>query len=507
MKTPLAALLFTSLLVLPFRLPAEEEASLASANAAAEKAAVLASLPVEQAVLTPAPMVPPPIQRRFPARVIVDLEVREVVRKLADGVEYTFWTFGGQVPGLFIRVREGDVVEFHLHNHPSSKLPHNIDLHAVTGPGGGAAASLTAPGHSSTFSFQALNPGLFVYHCATAPVPLHVANGMYGLILVEPREGLRPVSREYYVMQSEVYTSGKYGEPGLQNFDGEKAVEERAPYVVFNGSVGSLTGENALKAEVGDSVRIYVGNGGPNLTSSFHVIGAVFDRVFQEGGSLANQANVQTTVVPPGGAAVVEFNVKVPGTYPLVDHALFRAFNKGALGMLKVTGPENALIYSGREGDAPYSGELPKRAAAPAAAAPVVVPAPVRPAAAPAAATTPPASSTDTLETRMARGQKVFMATCFACHGQEGKGVPAVFPPLAGSDYLKADKDRSVRIVTKGLTGPVTVNGTTYNNVMPPQDLTPEQIADVLTYVNNSWGNANGTVSADDVKRLRAALP
>ena len=170
------------------------------------------ALPVEQAILTSAPHVPPPIKRRYAARVVVNLEVREVVKRLSDGVEYTFWTYGGSVPGLFIRIREGDVVEFHLNNHPSSKLPHNIDLHAVTGPGGGAASTFTAPGHSSQFTFQALNPGLYVYHCATAPVPMHIGSGMYGLILVEPKDGLPPVDKEYYVMQGEFYTTGTYGE-------------------------------------------------------------------------------------------------------------------------------------------------------------------------------------------------------------------------------------------------------------------------------------------------------
>jgi nitrite reductase (NO-forming) len=166
----------------------------------------------EEAVLTHAPAVPPPISRDHPTKVIVNLEVRELVKRLADGVEYTFWTFGGSAPGQFIRVRQHDVVEFHLNNHPSSNMPHNIDLHAVTGPGGGATSSFTAPGHSSQFSFTALNPGLYVYHCATAPVGMHIANGMYGLILVEPPGGLPPVDHEYYVMQSEFYTKGHYGE-------------------------------------------------------------------------------------------------------------------------------------------------------------------------------------------------------------------------------------------------------------------------------------------------------
>src|SRR5579871_1428887 len=220
---------------------------------------------VENAVLAQAPNVPPPITRKYATKVIINLEVREVTKTLADGVQYVFWTFGGDVPGSFIRIREGDEVEFHLNNHQDNKMPHNIDLHAVTGPGGGATSSFTAPGHSSQFSFKALNPGLYIYHCATAPVGMHVGNGMYGLILVEPKEGLPPVDREYYVMQGEVYTTGKFGESGLQGFDMDKAADERAPYVVFNGAVGSLVGDKALTAKVGERVRVFVGNGGPNL--------------------------------------------------------------------------------------------------------------------------------------------------------------------------------------------------------------------------------------------------
>src|SRR6478609_2123086 len=314
------------------------------------------SLPVEQAALTAPPHVPPAIARKTAARVIVNLEVREVVGRLADGVEYTFWTFGGTVPGSFIRIREGDVVEFHLNNHPSSKLPHNIDLHAVTGPGGGAASTFTAPGHSSQFTFQALNPGLYVYHCATAPVPMHIGNGMYGLILVEPKDGLPPVGREFYVMQGDLYTTGKYGEEGLQSFDMGKAIDERPPYIVFNGSVGALVGDKAMGAKVGETVRLYFGVGGPNITSSFHVIGEIFDHVYPEAGLSLPNANVQTTLVPSGGAIVVDFKVDVPGTFILVDHSLTRAFNKGALGMLKVAGDENRVIYSGKEIDAVYLG-------------------------------------------------------------------------------------------------------------------------------------------------------
>ena len=455
-------------------------------------------LPVENAILTSAPNVPPPITRKHAARVVVKLEVREVTRQLADGVEYTFWTFGGGVPGLFIRVREGDVVEFHLGNHPTSKMPHNIDLHAVTGPGGGAASSFTAPGHSSQFTFTALNPGLFVYHCATAPVPMHVANGMYGLILVEPKEGLPKVDREYYVMQGEVYTTGRNGEEGMQAFDPAKAADERAPYVVFNGAVGSLVGDKALQANVGETVRIFFGVGGPNLTSSFHVIGEIFDHVYAEGGTRLVQENVQTTLVPAGGSTMVDFKVDVPGTFVLVDHSLSRAFNKGALGMLKVAGPGTPRVYSGKEIDEVYLGHYSAAGTAASKREADLV------AAKQQAIEQNPQIAGITKEIQIERGKKVFLSACFACHQPDGKGLPTIFPPLAGSDFLKADKERAIRLVVKGLSGPIVVNGKPFNNLMPPQDFSDEQLADALTYVMNSWGNDFGSVSKDEVRNVRS---
>jgi nitrite reductase (NO-forming) len=301
----------------------------------------------EVAVLTAAPNVPPPITRKHATKVIVKLETIEKPMRLADGVEYTFWTFGGSVPGNFIRVREGDLVEFHLANHAHSSVPHNIDLHAVTGPGGGAKGSLTLPGGESIFSFTALNPGLYVYHCAVAPVPMHIANGMYGMILVEPREGLPEVDREFYVMQSEFYVSDS---GAVRTLDMAKGIAEQPTYVVFNGSVGALTGDDALQAKVGERVRMFVGNGGPNLVSSFHVIGEIFDNVYTEGGAQVTQHNVQTTLVPAGGSAIVEFGVEHPGELVLVDHSIFRAFNKGALGILNVTGDGDARVFANVKG-------------------------------------------------------------------------------------------------------------------------------------------------------------
>lgn len=442
------------------------------------------------AILTSPPHVPPPTNRNYPAKVIVDLEVVEKTMQISEGVNYTFWTFGGSVPGSFIRVRQGDTVEFHLKNHPGSKMPHNIDLHGVTGPGGGAASSFTAPGHESQFTFKALNEGIYVYHCATAPVGMHVANGMYGLILVEPPQGLPKVDKEYYVMQGDFYTTGKYREKGNQPFDMEKAIDEKPTYVLFNGAEGALTGDKAMTAKVGEKVRLYVGNGGPNLVSSFHVIGAIFDQVRFEGGSNV-QKNVQTTLIPAGGAAIATFTARVPGSYVLVDHSIFRAFNKGALAILKIDGPEDKHIYSGKELDAVYLGDR----AGPNLASVTE-------------ASKSAAAGTLTADEQIKAGGALFAGTCSVCHQSDGKGMPGVFPPLAKSDFLSADVHRAINVVLHGLSGKVTVNGQEYNSVMPPMNqLNDDEVANILTFVVNSWGNPGGKVTADEVKKARAAKP
>jgi len=443
-----------------------------------------------KAILTSPPNVPPATGRTAPAKVIVELEVIEKELPIAEGTTYTFWTFGGTVPGSFIRVRQGDTVEFHLNNHPDSKMPHNIDLHGVTGPGGGAASSFTAPGHSSQFTFKALNQGLYVYHCATAPVGMHVANGMYGLILVEPPEGLPPVDKEFYVMQGDFYTVGKYREKGFQAFDMQKAIDENATYVLFNGSDTALTGDNALKASVGQNVRLFVGNGGPNLVSSFHLIGEIFDKVWFEGGTRF-QENVQTTLVPAGGAMIADFHLEVPGSYVLVDHSIFRAFNKGALGILKVDGPENLAIYSGKEVDSVYLGD---KAASLASVT---------------TATKSAAAGTLSLEEQINAGKSLFTGTCSVCHQDNGAGLVGVFPPLAKSDYLAGrSNEEIIRVVLNGLTGPVKVNGQDYNSVMPAMSqLTDDEVANILTYTQNSWDNKGGRVTKADVAKVRAATP
>ena len=288
---------------------------------------------------------PGPLTPRPPTIVRVDLEAVEVVGRLDEETTYPYWTFNGQVPGPFVRVRVGDTVEVHVKNRPTSRMIHSVDFHAVTGPGGGAILTQVPPGEVRVFTFQALNPGLYVYHCATPMVAHHVTSGMYGLILVEPEGGLPPVDREFYVMQGELYTQRPFGQHGPQEFSLEKLLAERAEYLVFNGAVGALTQAHPLQARVGETVRLFFGVGGPNYLSSFHVIGEIFDRVYQQGALTAPPlTDVQTTLVPAGGAAMVEFRLEVPGRYILVDHALARV-ERGLVGFLLVQGTENLSVF------------------------------------------------------------------------------------------------------------------------------------------------------------------
>ncbi len=272
----------------------------------------------------------------------IALTTKEVIAEVAPGIYFNYWTFNGHTPGPMLRVREGDMIELTLTNDPSSLHDHSIDLHAVTGPGGGAALTHVAPGETKTFQWQARNPGLYIYHCAMPNVSTHNSHGQYGLILVEPKEGLPKVDKEFYLVQGELYTIGQLGKRGLVPFDAQALLDGMPTYVTFNGQIESAP---RMHANTGDTIRIYVGNGGVNLISSFHVIGEIFDTVYPEasiGGALEH--NVQTTQVLPGGASIVEFVAEVPGTYTIVDHALAR-MNKGAWAALDVTGDPRPDIY------------------------------------------------------------------------------------------------------------------------------------------------------------------
>lgn len=292
--------------------------------------------------------IPEPVGNRGPETVQIELETREISGLLADGTSYRYWTFNGTVPGPLLRIRLGDTVEIHLKNNASSSMIHSIDLHAVTGPGGGAVMTQTKPGNETMFTFKALNPGVYVYHCATPMVADHISNGMYGLILVEPAGGLPPVDHEFYVMQGELYTNQPYGTLGALTSDTTKLLAETPEYFVFNGAALALAGDkHALHAKVGDTIRIFFGVGGPNFTSSFHIIGEIFDRVFNQASLTSNPlTDIQTTMVPPGGATMVEFKVEVPGRYILVDHALSR-LQRGLAGYLYVEGDPVPEIFDG----------------------------------------------------------------------------------------------------------------------------------------------------------------
>mgnify|MGYP001205262982 FL=1 len=312
----------------------------------ADEAGPTAATPVD--IVRPATDLPGALGEREAQTVRIELETVEVVGRLADGTTYNYWTFNGKVPGPFVRVRVGDTVEVSLANHEQNMAMHNVDFHAVTGPHGGGGATMAVPGEERGFAFKAQQPGLYVYHCAVAPAAQHIANGMYGLILVEPEGGLPPVDREFYVMQGELYTEEAFGTAGMLNESYDKLINEQPEYYVFNGAAEALTADKALRAKVGETIRIYFGVGGPNKAASFHVIGEIFDAVYNLGSLTgAPLPNVQTITVPPGGAAAVDITLEVPGEYALVDHALSRVM-RGLVGTLIVEGKEQPEIF--REG-------------------------------------------------------------------------------------------------------------------------------------------------------------
>jgi nitrite reductase (NO-forming) len=292
------------------------------------------------------------------------------------------------------------------------------------------------------------------------------------------------VDREFYVMQGDFYTEGKFGEAGLQAFNQQKAIDERPDYVVFNGSVNALSGENALQAKAGENIRIFFGNGGPNLASSFHVIGEIFDKVYVDGGDQVN-SNVGTTLVPAGGAAILEFVADVPSNLVLVDHSIFRAFNKGALGILAVSGEENHNIFAGEIQEGIYNPGSSLAKEMPKDRQDLAFP------------------SEMNKGDRIEAGKKLYMQACFACHQASGEGIPNAFPPLANADYLNADENRAIDVLLRGLSGEIEVNGKKYNSMMPAQSLSDEEVANVLTYVYNNWGNKGTEITPEMVKKRR----
>jgi len=295
---------------------------------------------------------PPPITRDEPAVVPVTLETEEVVAEIEPGVTFTYMTFNRQIPGPFVRTRVGDTVDLTFRNKTSSTMAHNVDFHACRGPGGGAEATTVAPGEETNLKFKVTYPGAFIYHCAVANVDYHISSGMFGIILVEPEEGLPEVDHEFYLGQHEVYTNGDTGQAGHHQFDFGKMADENPTYSLINGEKYAITpGKyDEMNVKTDDTVRIFYGVGGPNQFSSFHAIGSVWDEVWSQGAIASEpQRYVQTTPVLPGSTAIVTMHSPVPGGYKLVDHALSRVARKGALAVVNVEGPENPEVFDPAE--------------------------------------------------------------------------------------------------------------------------------------------------------------
>ncbi|RIK55832.1 MAG: nitrite reductase, copper-containing [Chloroflexi bacterium] len=298
---------------------------------------------------------PGPVDWTEPQHHKITLDVVEVVAEIEPGVTFSYMTFGGRIPGPMIRVRQGDTVEITLNNLPDNLMPHNVDLHAVYGPGGGAEATFVVAGQSNGMLFKALYPGAFMYHCAVPTLDHHISSGMFGMIVVEPPEGLPPVNREFYLGQHELYTDQAAGVPGHHNFDFAAMQREQPTYVLLNGEKHALTPgrRGAMQAQTGETARIFFVCGGPNLSSNFHPVGSVWSKVWREGAILNTpERYVQTVAVPPGSCLVAEIEFSVPGVVNLVDHALTRVVSKGMLGVIEVAGePQPDLFMPDLPGD------------------------------------------------------------------------------------------------------------------------------------------------------------
>lgn len=292
--------------------------------------------------------IPDPISRNRSVTHDITLESKDVISEIEPGVEFKYMTYGGQVPGPMIRVRQGDKVNLTFKNNSQNTLLHNVDFHAVYGTGGGAKATLCPPGKTQELHFKLMYPGAFIYHCAVPRLDEHIASGMYGMIVVEPHEGLPEVDHEFYLGQHETYTNKEAGEKGFHELNIDAMKSEDPTYVLLNGEKKALTEDRygAMKTEVGDSARIFMVTGGPNLASNFHAIGNVWTKAWREG-AIASEPEeyVQTCSVAPGSCGIFEMDFPVPEKSFLVDHALSRYNHKGMLGVIEVEGEEQPHIF------------------------------------------------------------------------------------------------------------------------------------------------------------------
>lgn len=279
---------------------------------------------------------PAPVSAVAPARSTtthhkIRLEMTHARVVLTDGVAFDAWTFGDDVPGPALRVTVGDTIDFTLVN--KAPIPHSMDFHAAEVAPNRVYVNVN-PNDSLQYRWVARVPGAFMYHCGTAPVALHIASGMYGAIIVDPVRP-RPAAREYVLVQSEFYTksSGSATDTALRTVDWQKLLSLAPDHVVFNGRAAQYA-LHPLPARPRELVRIYVVNAGPNRGSAFHVVGAIFERVFQDGRAAPTFEGIQTVEVPVGGGAIFEVRLPEAGDYPFVSHA-FADATKGAVGILK----------------------------------------------------------------------------------------------------------------------------------------------------------------------------
>lgn len=410
-----------------------------------------------------APDVPPTIARDTQKVWDIHIESIEGVCPLdpTNAVTTEMWGFriAGETdvtcgsPGPILRGRVGDVANITLTNLPSNTHPHNIDFHAVTGQGGGAADLTAAPGESATIQARLLYPGAFMYHCAFGDVPMHIAKGMYGMFIVDPEVPLPAVDHEWAIMQSEWYVDDP-GADGEAPFNMEAVFNEDPRYVTFNGRTDALVGKNSLRMQVGERGRIYFVNEGLALDSNFHPIGSQWDLVYPE--AATHQANrairgSQSTLVVAGGGTVVEIDALVPSTIILVDHALARTFYKGAIGTIEISGEVNPELFLG------------------------------------SGATESPDEGSDAGgDSGAAHGEELFTATCAACHGADATGVAGLGPSLVGNEFVGGLSDSEL-IAFISVGRPIDDPANTTGVAMPPKGGNPSlsdgDLADIVDYL------------------------
>ncbi len=404
-------------------------------------------------------------------KVNIEVVATDKTVSIASGVQYKAWTFGDKVPGPVFHVKEGQEVTVTFINRGT--MHHSVDFHSAITPPSMHYVSIN-PGEKLTFTFTANTPGVFLYHCGTPPVLLHMANGMFGAIVVDPVENpLPPADKSYVLVQSEWYTK-QIGDH-LMGPDYDKMMQLRPDEVVFNG-IAFQYSDHPLTAKPGERVRFYFVNAGPSLWSAFHIIGGMFEAVYPDANANHALHGVSTYSIGPGEGVVLDATFTKPGEYHFVDHSMAH-MAKGAAGVLKIIGEG--------EPDAP----------------PVTKAEPATGKAAPAPAEEPAGP----YEFDPAKGEQAYAANCAVCHQANGEGMPGVFPPLKGNKaVLNDDPSHHIDVVLHGLHGKV-IDGVSYSVAMPPFGalLNDTQIANIINHERTSWGNDSKLVTADQVAAAR----